>query len=244
MEPTKTATSKVNSLLKIDYKSDDDIWLTNTQTLRKLIGILGVLLPISLFIFLWMSSGHTSPLESISHYYYTRANPIFIIIVSILAIFLMVYKGKEPIDFYVSFSAGLFAIVLLLFPTDNIALTCCDADAVYSVTYIQDNVWRVRFHYFAAAVFLLNLNYMAFFIFTRSDKPKEKRTKEKNIRNTIYKFCGVVMVLALLIILLGLLKVIPENVYSGNHLTFWMEVIAIECFGISWLVKGETIFKD
>ena len=85
---------------------------------------------------------------------------------------------------------------------------------------------------------------MAFFIFTRSDKPKKKRTKEKNIRNTIYKFCGVVMVLALLIILLGLLKVIPENVYSGNHLTFWMEVIAIECFGISWLVKGETIFKD
>ncbi|MCL5244240.1 hypothetical protein M4I21_00360 [Cellulophaga sp. 20_2_10] len=243
-ENKKTSTSKMQKMLHLDYKRDDDIWLTNTQTLRKLIGILGIILPFFLFGFLWLTAEHTSILESISHYYYTRANPIFIIVVSIMAIFLMVYKGREPIDFYVSFIAGLFAILLLLFPTDNIAITCCDADAAYSVTYIQDNVWRVRFHYIAAAIFLLSLNYMSIFIFTRSNKPKAERTKEKKQRNTIYKISGIVMLASLLVIMLGLLKVIPEELYSQNHITFWMESVAIECFGISWLVKGETIFTD
>lgn len=238
------STSKMQKMLHLDYRRDDDIWLTNTQTLRRLIGVLGIALPILLFAFLWVTAEHTSTLESISHYYYTRANPIFIIVVSIMAIFLMVYKGREPIDFYISFVAGVFAILLLLFPTDNIAITCCDADAAYSVTYIQDNTWRVRFHYIAAAIFLLSLNYMSLFVFTRSDKPKAERTKEKKQRNTIYKITGAIMFSALLVIMLGLLKVIPEDVYYQNHITFWMETIAIECFGIAWLVKGETIFTD
>ncbi|SNQ44969.1 hypothetical protein [Cellulophaga lytica] len=238
------STSKMQKMLHLDYRRDDDIWLTNTQTLRRLIGVLGIALPILLFAFLWVTAEHTSTLESISHYYYTRANPIFIIVVSIMAIFLMVYKGREPIDFYISFVAGVFAILLLLFPTDNIAITCCDADAAYSVTYIQDNTWRVRFHYIAAAIFLLSLNYMSLFVFTRSDKPKAQRTKEKKQRNTIYKITGAIMFCALLVIMLGLLKVIPEDVYYQNHITFWMETIAIECFGIAWLVKGETIFTD
>lgn len=243
-ENEKISPSKVQKILHLDYRQDDDIWLTDTQTLRRLIGVLGIALPILLFAFLWITAEHTSALESISHYYYTRANPIFIIVVSIMAIFLMVYKGREPIDFYVSFVAGVFAILLLLFPTDNIAISCCDADAAYSVTYIQDNIWRVRFHYIAAAIFLLALNYMSFFIFTRSNKPKAERTKEKKQRNTIYKVTGIIMFCALLVIMLGLLKVIPEDVYYENHITFWMETIAIECFGIAWLVKGETIFTD
>lgn len=240
----KTSPSKMQKMLHLNYDRDDDIWLTNTQTLRKLIGVLGIILPVLLFGFLWLTTEHPSTLESISHYYYTRANPIFIIVVSIMAIFLMVYKGREPIDFYVSFIAGLFAILLLLFPTDNIAVTCCDADAAYSVTYIKDSVWRVRFHYIAAAIFLLSLNYMSLFIFTRSNKPKAERTKEKKQRNTIYKISGILMFASLLVIMLGLLKVIPEDVYYQNHITFWMETVAIECFGIAWLVKGETIFTD
>ena len=133
-EKKQNSTSKMQKMLHLDYRRDDDIWLTNTQTLRRLIGVLGIALPILLFAFLWITAEHASALESISHYYFTRANPIFIIVVSIMAIFLMVYKGREPIDFYMSFIAGVFAILLLLFPTDNIAITCCDADAAYSVT--------------------------------------------------------------------------------------------------------------
>jgi hypothetical protein len=42
----------------------------------------------------------------------------------------------------------------------------------------------------------------------------------------------------------GFLQWIPEDYYKSHQLTFWMETMAVECFGFSWLVKGETIFKD
>ena len=38
--------------------------------------------------------------------------------------------------------------------------------------------------------------------------------------------------------------IISEKFYETYHLTFWMETLAVECFGIAWLIKGETLFKD
>ena len=52
------------------------------------------------------------------------------------------------------------------------------------------------------------------------------------------------MIVAILIIFAGSLKIIPEDFYKEFHLTFWMEVVALESFGISWLIKGNTFFKD
>ncbi len=84
--------TRAEKALKLDYANTNDIWLTDQQTLRKLIGILGMLLPILLWTFVFAVSGRTSELPSISHYYYTRANGVFIIVVSLLAIFLIIYK--------------------------------------------------------------------------------------------------------------------------------------------------------
>src|SRR5690242_193817 len=95
--------AKVEEVLKLDYSKPEEIGLTQQKTLRKLVGVLGMLLPILLGAFLFFVDGHWEPLDSISHYYFTRSNGLFIIIVSLLAIFLMVYKGKDPIDFYISF---------------------------------------------------------------------------------------------------------------------------------------------
>ena len=52
------------------------------------------------------------------------------------------------------------------------------------------------------------------------------------------------MIIALLVIFAGFLNWIPTPIYDENHLTFWMETVAIESFGFSWLVKGEALFKD
>src|SRR5690349_20893941 len=96
--------TKAEEILNLDYseKAKDDIWLFSQETLRKLVGILGILLPVLLYLFLLIDTGFTKPMESISHYYMTRACSVFVIVVSLLAIFLLVYKGKEPIDFYIS----------------------------------------------------------------------------------------------------------------------------------------------
>ena len=32
--------------------------------------------------------------------------------------------------------------------------------------------------------------------------------------------------------------------YDANDLTFWMETVSVEAFGIAWIVKGEIVLKD
>ncbi len=99
---TNTEPAKVPELLNVDFTEEGKIGLTNQKTLQKLIGLLDVYLPVLLLVFLMVDNGHSKPLESISHYYFSRVSSLFVIIVSLLAIFLLVYKGKKPIDFYLS----------------------------------------------------------------------------------------------------------------------------------------------
>src|ERR1017187_862689 len=209
-----TSPVKVNKFLKLDYSEKNKIWLSDQNTLRKLVGILGMLLPVLLFIFLFIDTNYSSPLESISHYYFTRACSVFVIIVSLLAIFLLVYKGEEPIDFYISSVAGIFALCLLLFPTNNISNICGDLSKKYSVTILKISEFRGIFHYTAAGIFLSCLAYMSIFLFTKSDKPVGKRTIKKKLRNKIYRTCGIIMVLAILVIFAGFLKLIHDEFYT------------------------------
>jgi hypothetical protein len=239
--------TKVEKALKLNYSHRENIWLTNQNTLRKLVGILGMILPPSLWLFLYLCTYNTEVLPSISHYYYTRANSIFIITVSSLAIFLIIYKGKAPHDFYLSSIAGVFALCLLMLPTSNLYNTCpefCPPLRERSgISYFFENSTRVLLHYISAAIFLLSLALISLFVFTLSDKPKEKRTKQKILRNKIYIACGIIMILAVLVIFPGC-KIISQQYYENHNLTFWMETVAVECFGISWMVKAEVVLKD
>jgi len=240
----QTQQSNLNKILNVEFnKQEDDIWLTNSLTLRKIIGVLGMALPLLLFAFLYLDNGFDSPLESISHYYYTRVSGIFIIILSLLATFLIVYKGKEPIDFYVSGTAGIFALFVVLFPTGNITNICCDISKDYSVTILKPSPFREGFHYASAGIFLLCLAYMSVFLFTKSDKSIELRGQDKRRRNRIYRTCGALIVIAMLVIFAGFLKIIPSTFYSKYCITFWMETLAVESFGFAWLIKGQSLKK-
>lgn len=53
------------------------------------------------------------------------------------------------------------------------------------------------------------------------------------------------MLLTVIIVFFGgYLDMIPEDIYTKNHITFWMESLAAESFGLSWLVKGEAMFHN
>ena len=183
-------------------------------------------LPLILIAFTFLFFDLAQPIESISHYYYTRAGTFFTVILSVIAIFLIVYSGKEPKDFYISTFAGIFALFVVFFPTGNLSAECCDTLKAYSVTFIEGNAsagFRETFHLISAALFLLLLAYMSFFLFTKSNKAPEHRGKKKRIRNRIFRVCAVLIVVSLIIILLGFTGVINADFYNGNQLTFWME---------------------
>lgn len=240
----KSRSSDADRFLKLNYNEDNEIWLTNGLTLRKIIGILGIMMPLLLYVFLYLDNGMLYPLESISHYYYTRVSSVFVIILSLLAFFLIVYKGKEPIDFYISLFAGFFALLAILFPTNNITEICGDPIKKYAVTILPVSDSRMYFHYIMAALFFICLSYMCFFLFTKSNKTPDKRGSKKILRNRIYRICAVLMFLAILIPFAGLLKIIPSFYFSKYPLTFWMETLAVESFGFAWLIKGKALFKD
>lgn len=224
------------------YDKTGDIALKNQQTLRRLVGTLGMLLPLLVYLFLQATNNFDPVLPSISHYYFTRSASLFEIIVSLLAVFLLIYKGEKLVDFILSSVAGISALLMLLFPTSN--LYNYDHETTYNavaVTCFQQSAFRPKFHYGCAALFLLCLACMSLFLFTKSSGYK---TKHKKIRNKFYIVCGVIMLAALGTAFMGFLNIIPSSYYDAHNITFWMEVISVEAFGISWMVKGEVILAD
>jgi hypothetical protein len=227
--------------LNLDFSAERTIAVTSQTTAQRTIGVLGMLLPLMLMGFLYLDTCHFGALESISHYYYTRVNSLLILIVGFLAFFLLIYKGKDPIDFYFSVIASVGALCLLLFPTGNVSDHFEDIGGVV-VTQLADSKGREIFHYVSAAVFFLSLAYMSMFLFTRSNLPPAERSRNKKIRNAIYRLCGVLMVASLLVILISWLTA-DESSTQYDSLTFWMEVVAVEAFGLSWLTKSEWFLK-
>ncbi|WP_163718750.1 hypothetical protein [Mangrovibacterium lignilyticum] len=231
--------------LGLEYHADEDnIWLQKGITLRRLIGILGIMLPVFLWFFLWVSTNRVEELESISHYYYTRVDSIFIITISLLAIFLIIYKGPALVDFYLSLVAGICALLVVLFPTSPLSDHIPDVNMSFFNTVLSDNPTRIMVHYYSAGIFILLLATMLLFLFTKSDKPKATRGTMKIMRNRLYRVCGIGMIAAVLVMGLRGFGWIDAEFYDARNLTFWMEVVAVELFGISWLIKGETLLKD
>jgi hypothetical protein len=235
---------ELNVLFEKTDLENNSIWLTNSLTLQKLIGVLGMVMPLLLFVFLYLDNGLKYPLESISHYYFTRVCGIFVIILSLLAVFLIVYKGKDKVDFYISTVAGILALIVVLFPTSNLTQLCGDPTKSYAITILPESDFRMYFHYSAAGLFFLCLSYMTVFLFTKSNKSPHERGLKKTIRNRIYRTCGTLIFLAVLILFAGSIKIIPAEFFKNYPLTFWMETLAIESFGLAWIIKGETLFKD
>ena len=234
----------ISDMLHPSFNSEGDIALQRQTTLRKVVGILGMLLPILLYLFIQLTDNFNHVLPSMSHYFFTRSGSFFLIIVSVLAIFLLIYKGESLADYYISATAGISALVMLILPTNNLrGLDSGKFDTV-AVTYFNCSDFRPKVHYFCAAIFLLSLAYMSFFLFTKSNLPPAQRGKQKVLRNRIYRICALVMLFALLIAFAGFINIIPAEFYDAHNLTFWMETITVEAFGFAWLVKGELLFKD
>lgn len=206
-------------------------------TMRRTIGILGISLPIVLVL---GGLVQEKPIiqASISAYYYTHMRDFFVGILSSVALFLISYKGYEKIDSIVSTLSGICAIGLILFPTSLHTGTVVKV----GMLLVNDDVSEM-IHLTFGAVFFMLLAYNSIFLFTKRGPVGGVMSKAKRRRNIVYRTCGCIMLLSILCIYLYKTYFV-HTIISCFYPILLCESIALLAFGVSWLVKGDTLFRD
>lgn len=208
-------------------KRDPD--LLSLRAHRRIIGTLGLLLPVLVYLLAGVRPTPGLPpwklLTSVSAYYYTGAVGVFVGVLFALSLFLFSYKGykgawADRIVGKVGFAA---ALVVALFPTGA-------PNERLVLPWWSETTGTI--HYVAATVLFATFILFSLWLFRRSDKadPRE-RAPDKRARDAAYLICGVVMILAVTWVVIA---------KSAGRAIFLPESLAIGAFALSWLVKGET----
>jgi len=187
------------------------------RALRLLMGVIAFALPIIVTIV------STTRLSSISASYHTEARDIFVGLIFVVSAFMLAYKGHTTTEAWVSTVACIAAAVAALFPTN---CNTCAPDLAS------------RIHYFAAAVLFGILAYFCLGPFRKNTKGQGGK---KGRRAKIYWVCGWAIVACMLTI--GIAKyILPEEAIKTIRVTYWAEVLALDAFGVAWMVAGK-VFK-
>ncbi len=201
------------------------------RRIRNICGFLGMILPwISIVSVLFIKDRPNGSFQSISSTYYQ--SPVLAAILTAACIVLMTYDGYDKLDSIVTTLSGVFGLGIILFPC-RVKYSFVNPDAVgfFQIPMSISNI----LHCFCAITFFTLLAYNSFFLFTKGN---ENPTKQKKIRNIIYRGCAIGMaIVAVICSLINKFTDIP-------NVTMVMEIILLQFFGISWLTKGEIIFKD
>jgi hypothetical protein len=209
-------------------------------TLRRAMGVVGILFPFVLMAGLWLSTGRWIE-PSISHYYHTPMRDTFVAVLFIVAVFLVTYRGhrQRRAEDYITFAAGICAGFVAMVPTGANPSEQTAAKVVHLI--------------FAAAFFAL-ISALTIFWFTISDQQEHRKglgrlrdnpldmtdlSAAKKRRNVVYVVCGVIMVACLVVIAISSRTGFKS--VGGVTIMFLCESIAIIAFGFAWWTKGHGV---
>jgi hypothetical protein len=208
-------------------KSVDDL---SSHGHRLMIGFLGAILPIALWIVSCLrpvtSAPPPEPFKSISVYFYSGAGMIFAGVLVALAVFFFTYRGYRNQDHWkdllAAFIAGAAAITVAVFPTDPAPLG------------VPEPLWwnpiMGKIHLVAAGVLFISFIVFSVVLFPISKNPRNFAHFKKG-RNQVYYLCGAVMA--------GCVVYIAFQNGQTDPI-FWPESIALEFFAISWFAKAHA----
>lgn len=188
----------------------------STRRLRCIIGWLAILLPWIVVLVI----GFIPESISITFYEFLTASPIFMIILGSASMLLIAYKGYERKDDILNTIAAICGFGVCLFPIEHIAYP------VVTIFSIPSPICTI-IHLTFAIVFFALLAINSLFLFTKTNIPKEQFSKQKKIRNTIFRACGIGMVASF-----GLLF------FDIPCIVWLVETISLLFFGVSWLTKA------
>lgn len=202
--------------------------------LRRGIGIIGTVLPFLLVLGnAFLRSVLLSPPRwrgwglqpSMSSYYYTAMGNVFIGALCVIGVFLISYKGYDRKDAWAGTISGFAAVGVGLFPIwePNGPMTVIGGC-----------------HVVFAAILYLTLAYFSLFLFPRGKGAPGRR---KILRNRVFRICGCAILACIVGIAVVSIPSVRKQV-AAMDLVFWLECGATIAFGISWLTKGQRIFRD
>jgi hypothetical protein len=205
-----------------NQSSNESSLVISYMTIRAVVGYMGIFLPIILFFGTLLIFG-TDLRPSISAYYHTGMGDVLVGTLFVFGVFLYAHRGWDN-DYIYGRLGCVFALGIALFPTK------AEGAPFTFITLL---------HFIFTAAFFLTLIYFCLKLFVKSDQVPPLPPK-KQLRNSIYRICGWVMIVCLIGI--GANFVIPgADGWLGGSLVFWMETFAIWAFGISWFTKGEAL---
>ena len=216
----------------------DDSMLISYNQLRMIIGLLGIALPIGLLIQNSVVGHCTESLCSISHNYYSAGRDWFVAILSVVAFFMYAYRGYNDTDRILSKMASLFVIGIISFPTNS---SSCPGDCIIYAS--EDDNIRNALHFISAGLFFVILIVFCLRQFVQSD-PNKEMSEQKKRRNRIYRICGIIMTLCLIVMGIDAGFKGDAQYFIHEDVFFYAESIALFAFGISWLTKAEIFYPD
>jgi hypothetical protein len=194
--------------------------------LRTAIGLIGSALPAVLAGGRALLEG-PGLLDSMSGYYHSGMRDVFVGSLCAVGVFLFSYRGYDWRD----------ALAGKIASASVVGVALCRTTPPGQRTDLLGGL-----HVFFAAVYFLTLAVFALVLFRKTDSP-EAMTRRKRSRNRVYAICGWTIVACLGLIVLA--ELLPDgSSWRSLRPVFWLEAIAVEAFGVSWLVKGEAILKD
>ena len=214
-----------------------DPQLISYITLRKAVGILAILFPLIIVVGSLIFGGCNEIQSNLSYYYHTRMRDVFVGILCAIALFLFAYNGYNRLDAIAGNIACVLALLIAFFPTSvTETVTPC-------ILASYENEISSSIHFFSAGGFFLLMAYFSIFLFT---KKEPRPTKMKLKRNMLYRICGYIILgcVFLMAVIFALEKFnYGQNLQKLNPI-LWLETLTLWAFGVSWLVKGNTIMKD
>lgn len=196
---------------------NDYLYIQYTQcyfSLRKAVGLIGMLLPFVLMLGNYLFFGGEAVLPTISQYYHSPMRDVFVGALLIMASFLFFYSGYGKTDRIFGIVAGSLALGVVVFPTS--------ASATSSDSPVHG--------FFAISLFVV---LAAISIF---DFPRKRPGMEKRITDRLQVISGLVMLGC--VIAVCLYYAFRGFAKSEGYFVFILESIALIAFGISWFTEG------
>ncbi len=206
--------SRESTLLDLEQRTESRVF--DYKVLRLLIGIIALSLP---YVVIFVSH---DALTSISGSYYTNARDEFVGMLFVVGAFLVAYNGHTVLQGIASRFAALATFLIALFPTSCYG---CPGDLSSAI------------HAGSAATLFSILAYFCLgpFRYNTKNQPGSRGRRDK-----AYVTCGWAMILSIAVVVAGKLF-LPSETVSSLRLVYWAELVALNAFGIAWIVAGKVV---